>query len=113
MHDVHWKYAIEQFYLVNVWGAIHENRTAFVLVLVAAFIRDAIFKGRQLIDCEFGDIRRIWDSHPMGSCFDEEVGAERKDKVIQDMWREAQCKLDEVMTMMDQVDRLRSNGWRW
>ena len=82
-------------------------------LLVVDYIKDAVYKGRQIIDCEFRNIRRLYDSDTLGSYYDEDAGFGNRDKAIEHMWRDTQFKLSEVMTMMERVDRLRANGWRW
>ncbi|KAM7535428.1 hypothetical protein Aperf_G00000100620 [Anoplocephala perfoliata] len=102
----------------DLWNRISEcemDLAAFDCMMncdVINYIKDAICKSRHLIDCEFRRIRRVCDPVVMPSCYDE-GRCERNDKNIEELWRETQCKINEVSHIMDKIDRLRSNGWKW
>lgn len=81
--------------------------------LVMDFIKEAISKSREIIDCDFQHIRRICDPEIIPCCYGDGCCERKINRSIEELWREVQCKLSKVSCMMDRIDRLRSNGWKW
>ncbi|KAM3184342.1 hypothetical protein ACTXT7_008558 [Hymenolepis weldensis] len=73
------------------------------------YIKEAISKSRELIDCDFQRIRRVCDPDVVPCCYGDGCCEKRNNKNIEELWREVQYKISEVSCMMDRIDRLRSN----
>ncbi|KAL5969031.1 hypothetical protein TSMEX_003230 [Taenia solium] len=100
----------------DLWNRISEcemDLAAFECMMCSDdYIKDAIYKSRQLIDSEFRRIRRLCDPEDI-TCHPDISGTRNGVKSIEELWREAQLKLNEVMCMMDEIDGLRARGWKW
>ncbi|KAL5108722.1 Serine/arginine-rich splicing factor 1 [Taenia crassiceps] len=85
----------------DLWNRISEcemDLAAFECMMcsdVVDYIRDAIYKSRQLIDCEFQRIRRLCDPEGV-MCYSDFDGNRNCVKSIEELWREAQIKLNEA-----------------
>nr|CUU99248.1 hypothetical transcript [Hymenolepis microstoma] len=79
---------------------------------VIDYIKEAISKSRELIDCDFRRIRRVCEPDVVPCCCCDGCCERRNCKTIEELWRDLQCKISEVSCMMDRIDRLRSNGWK-
>ncbi|VDD77797.1 unnamed protein product, partial [Mesocestoides corti] len=80
-----------------------ELKFKFFLFVDADYIREAIQKSQDLIRCDFQKIRCFCDNNDSSHRFNGN---------IEELWRETQRKLGEVLRMMDKIDRMRSRGWK-